>query len=263
MIAMRIATVLTATLIATVSSVALVAQQRGAAPPAAASTPAAEAAPRMADGHPDLSGVWWTGGDVGGRGFGGGRGRGGGRGAAAGPAPPTFTSLYKPEAAAAAKKLNDNNDPTLKCISTAFGTLNVSMFDVGAVAQIIATPKFVVMLTETFHSFKLIPTDGRQHRAEVPPSLRGDSVGKWEGDVFVVETKNFTDNTWIWAEGRASPHSDQLQIVERYRRVDKNTLEIEATLTDPKMLTAPWSVPKQTLMLAPFDQILPLNCSEL
>jgi hypothetical protein len=238
------------------------AQQRGAAPAAAAATPAAvEPAPRMADGKPDLSGVWWTGGDVGGRGFGGGRGRGGGRGA--GPAPPTFTGLYNPATAEAAKKLTDNDDPTLKCIPTAFGTLNVSMFDVGAVAQIVATPKFVVMLTETYHGFRLVPTDGRPHRAEVPPSYRGDSVGRWEGDVFVVETKNFNDDTWIWAEGRASPHSDQLRIVERYRRVDKNTLEIDATLSDPKVLTAPWTVPKQTLVLAPFDQILPLICSGL
>ena len=136
-------------------------------------------------------------------------------------------------------------------------------YESGAVAQIISTPKFVVMLTETFHGFRLVPTDGRQHRADVPPSYRGDSVGKWEGDVFVVETKNFTDNTWIWAEGRASPHSDQLRLVERYRRPDKNTLEIEATVYDPKVLTGPWTVPKQTLVLAPFDQIMPLNCSEL
>jgi hypothetical protein len=245
----------------TLSSIAVAAPQGGAPPAPSASAAPAEPAPRMADGKPDLSGVWWTGGDVGGRGFGGGRGRGGGRGA--GPAPPTFTGLYTPAAAAAAKKLTDNDDPTLKCIPTAFGTLNVSMFDVGAVAQIVSTPKFIVMLTETFHGYRLVPTDGRSHRAEVPPSLRGDAVGRWDGDVFVVETKNFTDNTWIWAEGRASPHSDQLRIVERYRRADRNTLEIEATLYDPKMLTAPWTVPKQTLVLAPFDQILPLNCAEL
>jgi hypothetical protein len=240
---------------------ALRAAQRGAAP-APASPPAAGPAPRMADGKPDLSGVWWTGGDVGGRGFGGGRGRGG-RGGDGAPAPPTFTGLYTPAAAAAAKKLADNDDPTLKCIPTAFGTLNVSMFDVGAVAQIVATPKFVVMLTETFHGFRLVPTDGRPHREEVPPSHRGDSVGRWEGDVFVVDTKNFNDDTWIWAEGRSSPHSDQLRVVERYRRVDSNTLEIEATVSDPKVLTAPWTVPKQTLVLAPFDQIMPLICSGL
>jgi hypothetical protein len=241
------------------ASQAVRAQQGGAAAPAPASAAAAGPAPRMADGRPDLSGVWWTGGDVGGRGFGGGRGRGGRGGAA----PPSFTDLYTPAAAEAAKKLDDDDDPTLKCVPTAFGTLNVSLFDVGAVGQIVATPKFVVMLTETYHGFRLVPTDGRPHRDDVPPSYRGDSVGRWEGDVFVVETKNFTDDTWIWAEGRVSAHSDQLRVVERYRRVDRNTLEIEATIHDPKMLTAPWSVPKQTLVLAPFDQILPLICSSL
>ena len=161
------------------------------------------------------------------------------------------------------EEAGDKDDPTLRCIPTAFGTLNVSLFDVGAVGQIVSTPKFVVMLTETFHGYRLVPTDGRPHREDVPPSYRGDSVGHWEGDVFVVETKNFTDDTWMSAEGRVSPHSDQLRIVERYRRVDKNTLEIEATVYDPKVLTGPWTVPKQTLVLAPFDQIMPLNCAEL
>ncbi len=237
---------------------ALRAQRGGAATPAPA--PAAQTpAPRMSDGHPDLSGVWWTGGDVGGRGF----SPGGGRGGRGGAAPPPLTDLYVPATAAAMKKLNDNDDPTLQCVPTAFGTLNVSMFDVGAVAQVVATPKFVVMLTETFHGFRLIPTDGRPHREEVPPSYRGDSVGRWEGDVFVVETKNFTDDTWFWAEGRVSPHSDQLRIVERYRRVNGTTLEIDATIHDPKMLTAPWTVPRQTLTLAPFDQIMPLTCASL
>ena len=236
---------------------AIRAQQPAPAAPAAA--PAAEPAPRMPDGRPDLSGVWWTGGDVGGRGYG--RSGGGGRGGRGGP--PGFTSLYTPATAATAKTLGDKDDPTLKCIPTALGTLNVSLFDVGAVGQIVSTPKFVVMLTETFHGFKLIPTDGRAHREEVPPSYRGDSVGRWEGDVFVVETKNFTDDTWMFAEGRVSPHSDQLRIVERYRRLDKNTLEIDTTVHDPKVLTGPWTVPKQTLVLAPFDQIMPLVCSGL
>ena len=162
--------------------------------------------------------------------------------------------------AASNKKLGDNDDPTLKCVPTAFGTLNVSLFDVGAVGQIVATPKFVVMLTETFHGWRSVPTDGRPHREEVPPSYRGDSVGRWDGDVFVMETKNFTDDTWIWAEGRVSPHSDQLRIVERYRRVNANTLEIEATVSRSEDADGAVDVPKQTLTLAPFDQIMPLVC---
>src|ERR1700730_9779544 len=117
------------------------------------------------------------------------------------------------------------------------------------------------MLTETYHSFRLIPTDGRKHREDVPPSFRGDSVGRWDGDVLVVDATNFTDSNWMGAEGNVSFHSDALHIVERYRRVDANSLEIEATVEDPKVLTKPWIVPKQTLQLAPFDQIMELACS--
>jgi hypothetical protein len=215
--------------------------------------------PRAADGHPDLSGVWWRGADVGGRGFN--AGGGGGRGAAKGQAPQTFAGLYQPSAAAKAKTLRDKDDPSLSCVPTAFGTLNVSLFDVGAVGQIVQTPKFVVMLTETYHGFQIIPTDGRPHRDDVPPAYRGDAIGHWEGDTLVVDKTNFTDNTWISAEGRVSFHSDALHIVERYRRIDAKTLEIEATLEDPKVLTKPWVVPKQTLVLAPFDQIMNLNCT--
>jgi len=233
-----------------------------AAAQADAKPAAAGAVPRMADGHPDLSGIWWGGADVGGRRPGGGGGGGPPRaGAGAGTPPPSFTSLYTPAAAEHAKTLSDQDDPTLKCVGTAFGTLNVRLWNVGAVGQIIATPKMVVMLSETFHDYQLVPTDGRPHRKEVPPTYRGDAVGRWDGDTFVVDVKNFTDDTWMFAEGRVSFHSDALHIVERYRRVDASTLEIEATVEDPKVLTGPWTVPKQTLQLAPFDQLLPLDCS--
>jgi hypothetical protein len=221
-----------------------------------AQTPSAKV-PRMADGHPDLSGVWWRGADIGGRGG----PPAGPRGAASAEPPPTFSSLYQASAVAHAKTLADKDDPTLHCTPTAFGTLNVSLFDVGAVGQIVQTPKFVVMLTETYHGYQIIPFDGRPHRDTVPPSNRGEAVGRWDGDTFVVDKTNFTDTSWISAEGRVSYHSDALHIVERYRRVDANTLEIEATLEDPKVLTKPWVVPKQTLQLAPFDQIMELGCS--
>jgi hypothetical protein len=229
----------------------------------AAATPAATPGkvPRMPDGHPDLSGVWWRGADIGGRGGPPAGPRGAQRGAAVAP-PVTFSSLYQPSAIAHAKTLSDKDDPTVHCTPTAFGTLNVSLFDVGAVGQIVQTPKFVIMLTETYHGFQIIPFDGRPHRDNVPPSNRGDAVGHWDGDTFVVDKTNFTDTSWISAEGRVSYHSDALHMVERYRRVDANTLEIEATLDDPKVLSKPWVVPTQTLKLAPFDQIMELACSD-
>jgi hypothetical protein len=211
--------------------------------------------PRMSDGRPDLSGVWWGGGDVGGPGF---------RVSSASddaPPLPTFTELYQPWAAEHAATLSDKDDPTLQCRSTAFGTLNVRMYDVGALGQIVATPDLVVMLSETFHGYQLIPTDGRPHRDFLPPSYRGDAVGHWEGDTFVVEVENFTDDTWIWAEGRVSFHSDALRVVERYRRTGPDTLVVDATVYDPEVLTEPWVVPTQTLELAPFDMLMPLICS--
>ena len=76
------------------------------------------------------------------------------------------------------------------------------MTGLGFVGQILQTPKFVAVLTETYHSFKLIPTDGRKHRDDVAPSYRGDSVGRWEGNTFVVETAGFNDKGWLDNAGK-------------------------------------------------------------
>jgi hypothetical protein len=216
-------------------------------------------APRTVDGHPDLSGVWWPGRDLQVRPLGAPPATP--PGAATRERPPSFTSFYQPWAAEKRKSLGDKDDPTLRCIPVAFGTVNVSLYGVGLVGQIVQTPKFIVMLTETFHGFRIIPIDGRGHRDDVAPSYRGDSIGRWDGDTLVVDQTNFTDTNWMFAEGNVSFHSDALHIVERYTRVDANTLEVEATIEDPKVLTQPWKVPKQTLRLAPFDQIMEVGCS--
>jgi len=216
-------------------------------------------APRTADGHPDLSGVWWPGRDVPVQELRVGSSRGPGNAPRAG----SLQSLYKPEALAKWRSLSDKDDPALRCIPVAFGTLNVSLFGLGFVGQIIQTPKFVVMLTETYHGFKLIPTDGRPHRDDVAPSYRGDSIGRWEGDTLVVDTTNFTDENWMYAEGNVSFHSDALHVIERYHRTAANLLQVDATIEDPKVLTAPYKVPTQTLQLAPFDQIMELTCANV
>ena len=216
-------------------------------------------APRMADGHPDLSGVWWPGRDVPVKELRVGSSRGPGNT----PRPGSLQALYKPDAMTKWRALSDKDDPALRCIPVAFGTLNVSLFGLGFVGQIIQTPKVVVMLTETYHGFKLIPTDGRPHRDDAAPSYRGDAIGRWEGDTLVVDTTNFTDENWMYAEGNVSFHSDALHVVERYRRTASNLLEVDATIEDPKVLTAPYKVPTQTLQLAPFDQIMELTCANL
>jgi hypothetical protein len=218
--------------------------------------------PRMPDGHPDLSGVWWLGRDipVAPLRFGNPRAE---ANAPAARRRETFGDLYQPWALEKAKTLGDKDDPSLGCIPVAFGTSNNSITGLGFVGQIVQNAKFVTILTETYHSFRLIPTDGRPHRDDVPPSYRGDSVGRWEGDTLVVDTTNFTDRNWMHAEGLVSFHSDALRIVERFRRVAGNLLEIEASVEDPKVLTRPWQVPKVTLQLAPFDQIMEVMCTNV
>ena len=226
---------------------------------------AQEPAPRTADGHPDLSGVWWPGRDL--------------QvpplrteaapprpaNAAPPPVPPVrrerFENNYNDAAKAKAKTLSDRDDPALRCQSTSFGTLNVSLYNTGLVGQIVQTPKFIVLLSETNPTFRIIPIDGRQRRDDQPPSSRGESIGRWDGDTLVVDTANYRDVNWMHAEGEVSFHSDALHIVERYHRINKDTMEVETTIEDPKVLTKPWVVPKQTLKLAPFDQVLALDCT--
>jgi hypothetical protein len=218
-------------------------------------------APRTADGHPDFSGVWWLGIDVPVKTLKVNANPNFGTVVGVSPRPGSFASLYNPQAMAKWKTLSDKDDPGLRCVPVAFATMNVSLLGLGFVGQIIQSPKFMTFLTETYHSFKLIPTDGRPHRDDVAPSYRGDSVGRWEGDTFVVDTTNFADDNWLFAEGQVSFHSDALHIVERWRRVDAYRIEVDTVVEDPKVLTNPYKVPTQTLQLAEFDQIMELNCT--
>jgi hypothetical protein len=227
--------------------------------PAPAPKTNAGPAPRTADGHPDLSGVWWLGRDIPVTNLRLGQPR---PAVAAADARPqgreTFANLYQPSAKEKAKTLSDKDDPSLRCVPVAFGTSNNSLTGLGFVGQILQTPKFVAVLTETYHSFKLIPTDGRKHRDDVAPSYRGDSVGRWEGDVFVVESIGFRDHGWLSAN-MAYPNSDAMKVTERWRRVDFGHLEETVTIDDPKAYLKPWTN-KIMLTLQPDTEILDSYC---
>ena len=209
--------------------------------------------PRTADGKPDLTGVWWRGTEPALEG-----GRIGTPRSGPAPAPQagsTFASLYNPEAAAKAAKLSDKDDPALRCIPSVGGPPNTNIF------QLVQTPKLVVLLQETYHGFRIIPTEpGRQHSELQAPAYWGDSVGKWEGDTLVVDVRNFNDRNWISPQGVVSFHSDALHVIERYRRTAGNALEVEKTYHDPKVLIRPF-VEKKQYRLAPFDQVMEAMCT--
>jgi hypothetical protein len=106
--------------------------------------------------------------------------------------------------------------------------------------QILQPPGAVVLLYEAFHSFRIIPLNGKRHPASEIRMFEGDSRGKWEGDTLVVDVTNQNDKTWFDMSGNF--HSDQLHVVERYTPVDLNTIRYEATLDDPKVYTRPWKI---------------------
>lgn len=209
--------------------------------------------PRASDGKPDLSGVWWLGREPAVE-----AGRVGTPRSGPAPAPvpgSTFASLYTPDAAAKAKTLSDKDDPALRCIPSVGGPPTTNII------QLVQTPKLVVLLQETFHGFRLIPTEpGRTHSEGQPPAYWGDSVGKWEGDTLVVDVTTFNDRNWISPQGIVSFHSDALHVTERYRRVAANAMEIEKTYDDPKVLIRPF-VDKRVWRLAPFDQVMEAMCT--
>ena len=105
--------------------------------------------------------------------------------------------------------------------------------------QIIQTPGEIVMLFEYDSIRHQIFTDGRPHDATLGPQWMGDSIGHWEGDTLVTETVNFNDKTWIDRMGH--PHTEQLRVVERIRRVDLDHLVDDLTFEDPKAYSKPWS----------------------
>ena len=100
---------------------------------------------------------------------------------------------------------------------------------------IVQNPNYVAILVENIHDVRIIPLDGRPPLDERIRQWNGDSRGYWEGDTLVVETGNFSDKT----EHRF-PSSKDLRAVERFTRVDENTIRNEFRIDDPATYTQPW-----------------------
>jgi hypothetical protein len=102
-------------------------------------------------------------------------------------------------------------------------------------------PDRIIQHFEWHYGVRTIWTDGRTLPPSPPDLLRwwGYSVGRWDGDTFVVESVGHDDRTWLDHFGY--PHSDEMRLEERYRRVSADTLELNMTVTDPKYYAKPWT----------------------
>jgi hypothetical protein len=179
------------------------------------------AAPRTADGKPDLSGVW----------------------------SPERTFIYdisssltkgetlplQPWAEKLAKERMSKDDPEANCLPT--GVPRQAPYP----WRIVQTPTHIFFLFEgNIHSYRQIFMDGRNHPKDPDPSWYGDSIGKWEGDTLVIDSVGFNDRFWFDFAGH--PHTEQLHIIERFRRPDLGHLEFDATIDDPGAYTKPFTM---------------------
>jgi len=144
---------------------------------------------------------------------------------------------YKPEFQEKVKYLashESKEDPVFYCAKP--GTPRI-----GSPRKIVQSPKETIFLYEDISgdTFRIIPTDGRPHRADANPSAYGDSIGHWEKDVFVVESTNFTDDTWFGENGYF--HTDKMKVIERLWLSPEGNLVYQATVDDPGVLTKPWT----------------------
>ena len=187
-------------------------------------------APQTADGKPDLSGIWLTP-----------SGRWLNNLAADGVEVP-FT-LASRAIFQARQDANGKGRPSERCLSH-----GVTDFDaLGTPTKIIQTPVVTIILFEAYNHYRQIFTDGRPLPTDPQPSWLGYSVGRWEGNAFVVETNGFNDQTWLDDGGH--PHSEALKLTERFTRRDFGHMQIQITIDDSKSYTKPWTVtiPKELM----------------
>lgn len=180
-------------------------------------------APRLPDGRPDLSGPWQpnairenvnmkaTGVEI--------------------PFSPQGEALYKQRLSRLGK-----DDPEARCLPPGVPRLTTTPYPF----RFVQTPKYIAILYEGgTHTWRQIFMDGRGFSPNAEDLWIGESIGHWDGDTLVVETSGFNDRTWIDAAG--IPHSTQLKVIERIRRLDMDNMEIVSTIDDPVMFTKPWS----------------------
>jgi hypothetical protein len=217
--------------------------------------------PRTADGKPDLSGIWNYAGVLGFRG---------------GPPPPppgtppqaTFWNIeagikeglpFRPWAAELRKQRMDANskdNPDAACLPLGYMQSHTH----SQPRKMIQLPDLIVILYEANAGVRQIFLDGRPAPPpDAEPWWFGYSRGSWDGDTLVVESTHFKDGGWLDVNG--APLTSEGKIIERFRRPNVGTLEIDVTIDDPKAYTRPWTV-RVNQRLLPDTDLIEFICLE-
>jgi len=203
----------------------------------------AQALPRLADGKPNLQGIWQV------------RDKVADdllqtKGIVEGGAIPYLT------AATAKKQDNLKNrkaaDPLEKCFLPGVPRIMYLEYPF----QIFQTSEHVAMTFTWSQVYRLIYTNGKKGRGI--ESWMGDSRGHWDGDTLVVEVKDLNDQTWLDSAGNY--HSSAMTVVERYHLLDADTIQYEATITDPMVYSKPWKMTIAFRRLKDVPRLLEYQC---
>jgi hypothetical protein len=201
-------------------------------------------APKGPNGSPDLTGIWLAsravfdlaqavkgGGDI--------------------PLSPAGKAIFEQRKATLSK-----DDPSARCLPTGLPVRAL----LRTPFKLVQTAPLTVILYESGTRFRQILTDGRPLPPEVDwPAWQGFSVGRWDGETFVVETAGFNGKAWLDQAGY--PESDALKITERFRRRDFGHMDMEMTIDDRQMYTRPWSIAAEFILQAD-TELLEFICEE-
>jgi hypothetical protein len=218
--------------------------------------------PRLADGKPDLSGIWAVECSIYGR-------------------DACFTrSIFfdlakdlKPEdvqmtpwaAGIAAQRASRDHvdDPLGYCMPPGVPRIDYA----GGPFKILQTPGVTAFLYEALVGmiFRQVFTDGRtlpdqSDQTQSDQTWLGNSIGRWDGDTFVVETNGLRDGGWLDTK-KGRPHSDALRVTERFHRTDFGHMDLAITINDPKAYLKPWTATAKVNLL-PDTELIEAFCED-
>jgi len=197
--------------------------------------------PRLSDGRVDFTGIWFT----------GYHGVGDARNRVA--LTPEYDAVLQKRQLAAA---DGRPYPDYSSICAGFGMPRIMVF---ATLEFISKPTEMWVISEFMHEVRRIFIDGKPHGKYVDRDFDGVSVGHWEGDVLVVHTDKIREG---YFDAGGAPHSDRLVIDERFRMINKDSMEDVMTLTDPVALTRPFTFTNYYDRRLPDYEITEYVCAE-
>ena len=139
------------------------------------------------------------------------------------------------------RRSTQRNDPLGRCEPLGLVRhLTTEIIEPHNTFEIVQTPGRILQFFEYRHDWREVWMDGRRLPvlADVEPKWNGYSVGRFDGNLLVVDSIGFDERSWVDKFGY--PHSEQMRLEERYRRADAGTLELVITLTDPVVYARPW-----------------------